>query len=30
LHTGDIPVPFYHRRNGSFRRDLIGADAELD
>jgi 8-oxo-dGTP pyrophosphatase MutT (NUDIX family) len=30
LHTGDYPVPFYHRRNGSFRRDLIGADAELD
>jgi 8-oxo-dGTP pyrophosphatase MutT (NUDIX family) len=21
-----IPVPFYHRHNGSFRRDLIGAD----
>jgi 8-oxo-dGTP pyrophosphatase MutT (NUDIX family) len=30
LHTGDVPVPFYHRRNGSFRRDLIGADADLD
>ena len=30
LHTGDYPVPFYHRRNGSFRRDLIGADADLD
>ena len=30
LHTGDFPVPFYHRRNGSFRRDLIGADADLD
>jgi len=30
LQTGDIPVPFYHRRNGSFRRDLIGADADLD
>jgi 8-oxo-dGTP pyrophosphatase MutT (NUDIX family) len=28
--TSDIPVPFYHRRNGSFRRDLIGADASLD
>ena len=26
----DFPVPFYHRRNGSFRRDLIGADADLD
>jgi 8-oxo-dGTP pyrophosphatase MutT (NUDIX family) len=30
LHTGDYPVPFYHRRNGSFRRDLIEADTELD
>jgi 8-oxo-dGTP pyrophosphatase MutT (NUDIX family) len=30
LQTGDMPVPFYHRRNGSFRRDLIGADADLD
>ncbi len=30
LHSGDMPVPFYHRRNGSFRRDLIGGDAELD
>jgi 8-oxo-dGTP pyrophosphatase MutT (NUDIX family) len=30
LHTGDFPVPFYHRRNGSFRRDLIGADTDLD
>jgi 8-oxo-dGTP pyrophosphatase MutT (NUDIX family) len=30
LQTGDLPVPFYHRRNGSFRRDLIGADTELD
>jgi 8-oxo-dGTP pyrophosphatase MutT (NUDIX family) len=30
LHTGDFPVPFYHRRNGAFRRDLIGADADLD
>src|SRR5262249_11266235 len=26
LHSADYPVPFYHRRNGSFRRDLIGAD----
>jgi 8-oxo-dGTP pyrophosphatase MutT (NUDIX family) len=30
LHTGDYPVPFYHRRNGSFRRDLIGGDIDLD
>ena len=30
LHTADFPVPFYHRRNGSFRRDLISADADLD
>jgi 8-oxo-dGTP pyrophosphatase MutT (NUDIX family) len=30
LHTGDMPVPFYHRRNGSFRRDLIGAGGGLD
>jgi 8-oxo-dGTP pyrophosphatase MutT (NUDIX family) len=30
LHTGDFPVPFYHRRNGAFRRDLIGADVDLD
>ena len=30
LHASDVPVPFYHRRNGSFRRDLIGGDAELD
>jgi 8-oxo-dGTP pyrophosphatase MutT (NUDIX family) len=30
LHTSDMPVPFYHRRNGSFRRDLIGGDVELD
>ncbi|KAB2911299.1 MAG: NUDIX domain-containing protein [Hyphomicrobiaceae bacterium] len=30
LHSGDVPVPFYHRRNGSFCRDLIGADANLD
>ena len=27
LHRSDMPVPFYHRRNGSFRRDLIGGDA---
>ena len=25
-----LPVPFYHRRNGNFRRDLIGADVDLD
>jgi 8-oxo-dGTP pyrophosphatase MutT (NUDIX family) len=31
LQTGDMPVPFYHRRNGSFRRDLIGsAEVDLD
>jgi 8-oxo-dGTP pyrophosphatase MutT (NUDIX family) len=30
LHAGDMPVPFYHRRNGSFRRDLIGGDVDLD
>jgi 8-oxo-dGTP pyrophosphatase MutT (NUDIX family) len=30
LHASDVAVPFYHRRNGSFRRDLIGGDAELD
>jgi 8-oxo-dGTP pyrophosphatase MutT (NUDIX family) len=30
LHTSDMPVPFYHRRNGSFRRDLIGSNSELD
>jgi 8-oxo-dGTP pyrophosphatase MutT (NUDIX family) len=25
LQSNDAPVPFYHRRNGNFRRDLIGA-----
>ena len=25
LQSHDVPVPFYHRRNGNFRRDLIGA-----
>ena len=25
LQSNDVPVPFYHRRNGVFRRDLIGA-----
>ena len=29
LHSGDHPVPFYHRRNGNFRRDLIGAGGTL-
>jgi 8-oxo-dGTP pyrophosphatase MutT (NUDIX family) len=26
----DAPVPFYHRRNGTFHRDLIGMDTRLD
>jgi len=30
LHKCDLPVPFYHRRNGTFHRDLIGADTRLD
>jgi 8-oxo-dGTP pyrophosphatase MutT (NUDIX family) len=30
LQASDVPVPFYHRRKGSFRRDLISADATLD
>ncbi len=31
LQAGDMPVPFYHRRNGSFRRDLIsGVEVDLD
>jgi 8-oxo-dGTP pyrophosphatase MutT (NUDIX family) len=30
LHAGDHPVPFYHRRNGNFRRDLIGAGSSLE
>jgi len=30
LQKCDLPVPFYHRRNGTFHRDLIGADADLD
>jgi 8-oxo-dGTP pyrophosphatase MutT (NUDIX family) len=30
LHASEAPVPFYHRRNGSFRRDLISADTVLD
>src|SRR5262249_25473415 len=28
LHAGDFPVPFYHRRNGSFQRALVRASAE--
>ena len=30
LHNSDVPVPFYHRRNGNFHRDLITADSNLD
>jgi 8-oxo-dGTP pyrophosphatase MutT (NUDIX family) len=30
LHDSAIPVPFYHRRNGNFHRDLIGANDALD
>jgi 8-oxo-dGTP pyrophosphatase MutT (NUDIX family) len=34
LQKSDVPVPFYHRRNGNFHRDLIGpedpADTHLD
>jgi 8-oxo-dGTP pyrophosphatase MutT (NUDIX family) len=30
LQKCDVPVPFYHRRNGTFHRDLIGADTRLD
>jgi len=30
LHSNDVAVPFYHRRNGVFRRDLIGARTTLD
>jgi 8-oxo-dGTP pyrophosphatase MutT (NUDIX family) len=26
----DVPVPFYHRRDGNFHRDLIGANSNLD
>jgi 8-oxo-dGTP pyrophosphatase MutT (NUDIX family) len=26
LQSHDVPVPFYHRRSGVFRRDLIGAN----
>jgi 8-oxo-dGTP pyrophosphatase MutT (NUDIX family) len=30
LQKCDVPVPFYHRRNGNFHRDLIGRDTRLD
>jgi 8-oxo-dGTP pyrophosphatase MutT (NUDIX family) len=30
LQKCDVPVPFYHRRNGNFHRDLIGPDTRLD
>lgn len=30
LHAPEMPVPFYHRRLGSFRRDLITAAGGLD
>jgi 8-oxo-dGTP pyrophosphatase MutT (NUDIX family) len=30
LHLSEVAVPFYHRRNGSFRRDLISPDTVLD
>jgi 8-oxo-dGTP pyrophosphatase MutT (NUDIX family) len=30
LQKCDVPVPFYHRRNGNFHRDLIGPDTSLD
>ena len=30
LGARDFPVPFYHRRSGSYRRDLITAEATLD
>ena len=30
LQKSDVPVPFYHRRNGNFHRDLIGPDTHLD
>ena len=26
LDASDVPVPFYHRLNGAYRRDLIGID----
>jgi 8-oxo-dGTP pyrophosphatase MutT (NUDIX family) len=30
LHRTDMPVPFYHRRSGTFHRDLIGGKGLLD
>jgi 8-oxo-dGTP pyrophosphatase MutT (NUDIX family) len=30
LGRSDVPVPYYHRRAGSFHRDLITADSQLD
>ncbi|MBX9591071.1 MAG: NUDIX hydrolase [Hyphomonadaceae bacterium] len=30
LRKSDAPVPFYHRRNGNFHRDLINPDSNLD
>jgi 8-oxo-dGTP pyrophosphatase MutT (NUDIX family) len=30
LQKSNVPVPFYHRRNGNFHRDLIGSDTRLD
>ena len=29
LQSNEVPVPFYHRRNGVFRRDLIGAQRSI-
>jgi 8-oxo-dGTP pyrophosphatase MutT (NUDIX family) len=30
LQKCDVPVPYYHGRNGNFHRDLIGPDTRLD
>jgi 8-oxo-dGTP pyrophosphatase MutT (NUDIX family) len=30
LESADHPVPFYHRHKGTFRRDLIRGDGDLD
>lgn len=30
IHAPGVAVPFYHRRHGSYRRDLITADGGLD
>lgn len=30
LHAPEVPVPFYHRRQGGYRRDLITANGGLD